>query len=58
MMVVVPTSHDVTLQYANTASDNVAELISLAALAAVVALFIAGWRAKRSRRARSYDPGS
>jgi hypothetical protein len=58
MMVVVPTSHDVTLQYANTASDNVAELISLAALAAVVALFIAGRRAKRSRRARSYDPGS
>jgi hypothetical protein len=58
MMVVVPTSHDVTLQYANTASDNAAELISLAALVAVVALFIAGRRAKRSRRARSYDPGS
>jgi hypothetical protein len=58
MMVVVPTSHDVNLQYANTASDNVAELISLVALVAVVALFIAGRRAKRSRRARSYDPGS
>ena len=50
LMVVVPTSHDVTLTYASSASDKVGELISLVALAAAVGLAVAGRRARRRRR--------
>ena len=56
LMVVVPTSHDVSLVYASSASDKVGELISLLSLLGVVALFIIGRRARRSRRATSPGP--
>jgi hypothetical protein len=49
LMVVVPTSHDVTLNYASSAANKVGELISLAALAGIVVLFLAGRRARRAR---------
>jgi hypothetical protein len=52
LMVVVPTSRDVTLHYGSSTSDKVGELISLAALAALVALVVAARRARRARRAR------
>ena len=51
LMVVVPTSHEVTLHYASSAADRAGELISLAALVAVIALAVTGRRAKRARRA-------
>jgi hypothetical protein len=47
LMVVVPTSHDVTLHYASSASDKLGELISLVALLAAVALAVAGRRSRR-----------
>jgi hypothetical protein len=50
LMVVVPTSHDVTLTYGSTASDKAGDLISLAALVVVVGLAVAGRRAHRARR--------
>jgi hypothetical protein len=52
LMVVVPTSHDVTLHYANSTSDKLGELISLVALVAAVALAVAGRRSRRRRSAR------
>ncbi len=48
LMVVVPTSHDVTLHYASSTSDRVGELISLIAVVAAAALAVT---ARRSRRA-------
>ncbi len=47
LMVVVPTSHDVSLTYGSSASDNAGALISLAALVAAVGLAVAGRRARR-----------
>ncbi len=52
LMVVVPTSHQVTLTYGSTGSNKVGELMTLAAVVAIVALFITGRRARR-RRTRS-----
>jgi hypothetical protein len=51
LMVVVPTSHQVTLTYGSTGSDKLGELLTLAAVVGIVALFIGGRRARR-RRAR------
>jgi len=48
LMVVVPTSHEVTLRYANSTSDKVGELISLVALVAAIGLAVTGRRARRS----------
>jgi hypothetical protein len=53
LMVVVPTSHDVSLVYGSTASDKAGELISLLSVAGVVAVFLIGRRARRSSRAAS-----
>jgi hypothetical protein len=50
LMVVVPTSHDVTLRYASSGADKLGELLSLLALVAAVALAVAGRRAKRADR--------
>jgi hypothetical protein len=50
LMVVVPTSHDVTLHYGSTGADKAGELISLVALVSAVALAI---RARRANRTRS-----
>ena len=61
LMVVVPTSHDVTLHYGSSGADKAGELISLAALAAIVAIWVGDRRARRARRARrsvSTAPGS
>ena len=51
LMVVVPTSHDVTLTYASTGSDRVGELLTLAALVTIVTLWVRGRRPRRARRA-------
>jgi sugar (pentulose or hexulose) kinase len=48
-MVVVPTSHDVTLHYASSGADRLGELITLLAVVAVVALVVADRRTRRAR---------
>jgi hypothetical protein len=54
LMVVVPTSHDVTLHYGSSPSDEIGQAISVLSLVAVVVLAVVGRRAKRARsRARS-----
>ena len=50
LMVVVPTSHEVTLTYGSSGAQRVGELITLAALVAAVAVAVAGRRARRRRR--------
>ncbi len=50
LMVVVPTSHDVTLHYGSSPSDEIGQVISLVSLAAAVGLAVTGRR--RRRRAR------
>ena len=50
LMVVVPTSHDVTLHYGSSPADEIGQAISLLSLVVAVALAVAG---RRSRRARS-----
>ena len=52
LMVVVPTSHDVTLTYGRVAADYAGQLITLVSLVVVAVLGVLGWRAGRSRRAR------
>jgi hypothetical protein len=56
MMVVVPTSHDVTLHYGTTSVDRLGQLATLVAAAAAIWLAVVGWRARR--RARSPASGS
>ncbi len=53
LMVVVPTSHDVTLHYGSSPSDEVGQLISVVSLVAVIVLAVLG---RRARRARSRAP--
>ena len=52
LMVVVPTSHDVTLTYGSSGADNAGELITLAAVAGLAASWGAwpGGRGGRHRR--------
>ncbi len=50
MMVVVPTSHDVTLTYGSTTNDRVGKVITLFSLVAVVVLVIMGRRSRSRRR--------
>jgi hypothetical protein len=50
MMVVVPTSHQVTLRYASSTSDKVGQLVSLVALVAAVVLGVVGRRSRRRGR--------
>jgi hypothetical protein len=50
LMVVVPTSRDVTLTYGTSASNQVGDAISLVALAVAVGLVIGGRRARRRAR--------
>ncbi len=49
LMVVVPTSHDVTLHYGSSPADEIGQAISVLSLVAVVALAVLGRRARRSR---------
>ncbi len=58
MMVVVPTSHQVTLHYASSTGDRVGQAITLVSLVVVVALALGGRRAKRARRARAPGVGA
>ena len=51
LMVVVPTSHDVTLTYGRSTADDLGQLLTLLAVVAVVALVVVDRRARRSRRA-------
>ncbi len=53
LMVVVPTSHDVTLHYASSTGDRAGQVITLASLLIVVALALGGRRARRARAARA-----
>ena len=48
-MVVVPTSHDVTLRYGTTVVDYLGQFLSLVALVVAVGLGVAGWRRRRRR---------
>jgi hypothetical protein len=57
LMVVVPTSHDVTLNYSSSTSDKLGELISLAALVGLVALVVAARRRRRARWAGARSAG-
>jgi hypothetical protein len=50
LMVVVPTSHEVTLTFGATASNRIGQLITLLAVVATVVLAVAGWRARRRRK--------
>jgi hypothetical protein len=52
LMVVVPTSHDVTLTYGSVPADYVGQIVTVVSLVAVIVLGLLGWRAGRSRRAR------
>ncbi len=44
LMVVVPTSHDVTLTYGATASNRIGQLLSLLGLIGIVVGAVVGWR--------------
>jgi hypothetical protein len=52
LMVVVPTSHDVTLHYGTTGVDDAAWLLTAAAAVAALALAVVGWRVRRRPRRR------
>jgi hypothetical protein len=52
LMVVVPTSHDVTLTYGRSPADVLGQVITLASVAAVVVLAVIGRRAKRAARSQ------
>jgi hypothetical protein len=51
LMVVVPTSHDVTLHYGSSPADEIGQAISLLSVVAAVVLAVAGRRSRRSRTA-------
>ncbi|HWD50825.1 MAG TPA: hypothetical protein VG412_00385 [Acidimicrobiales bacterium] len=58
LMVVVPTSHDVTLHYGTTGVDLAGWLATAAAALAALVLAVAGWRARRRiRPAAGRHPG-
>ncbi|MGA2836320.1 MAG: hypothetical protein ABSF84_06970 [Acidimicrobiales bacterium] len=50
LMVVVPTSHDVSLSYGRSPADDVGQLITVLSLVAVVALVVVDRRSRRARR--------
>ncbi len=54
LMVVVPTSHDVSLKYGTTTADNLGQLATLLGFVALVALGLVPWR-RRRRQARSNE---
>ena len=56
LMVVVPTSHDVTLHYGSSSADKAGALIALVSLAAAVALAVAGRRSGRARPSAATVP--
>jgi uncharacterized membrane protein len=52
LMVVVPTSNDVTLDYGRSPSDDLGQLITLVSVAAVVAIAVIDRRRRKAARAR------
>ncbi len=52
LMVVVPTSNDVTLTYGNVPADYIGQVLTVVSLVVCVALAVVGRRAGRARRAR------
>jgi hypothetical protein len=52
LMVVVPTSHDVTLNYGTTGADRLGELLTAAALVAIAVILVIERRRRRARLAR------
>jgi hypothetical protein len=57
LMVVVPTSHDVTLSYGATTSNHLGQLATLIGLVALVVMFVVpSWRRRRGRRNDRRDP--
>jgi hypothetical protein len=57
LMVVVPTSHDVTLHYGSSPADEIGQAISVLSLVAAGALAVMGRRSKRSRSAAVASAG-
>ena len=55
LMVVVPTSHDVSLTYGRSPADTLGQLITLGAVAAVVVLVVVGRRNRRAAAAARAD---
>ncbi len=53
LMVVVPTSHDVTLSYGRSPADDLGQLATLVGLVLLVALFVVPALRRRGRRSRS-----
>jgi hypothetical protein len=51
LMVVVPTSHDVTLNYGRSPADTLGQTITLLSVAAVVALSVVDRRRRKAARA-------
>ena len=58
LMVVVPTSHDVTLTYGSSPSDEIGQAISLVALLVAVAVAVAERRRRRARRSGPVTPAA
>lgn len=52
LMVVVPTSHDVTLTYGRSTADDLGQLITVGAVAATVTLYVLDRRRRRGAAAR------
>ena len=50
LMVVVPTSHDVTLHYGTTTVDRAGWLLTAGAALAALVLSVVGWRVRRRMR--------
>ncbi len=57
LMVVVPTSHDVTLVYATTAADRIGALVSEVTIAVGIVVALAAWRRRRRTRRRQPADG-
>jgi hypothetical protein len=53
LMVVVPTSHDVTLTYGASPADRVGQVVTLASVAAAVTLAVFDRRRRRACRRRA-----
>lgn len=56
LMVVVPTSHDVTLNYTATTGDRVGQLVTVVSVVVAVAIAVVERRSRRRRRTRRGPP--
>jgi hypothetical protein len=53
LMVVVPTSHDVTLSYGRSSADDLGDFLTIAGVVALAALILVPWLRRRARRSTS-----